>query len=337
MSNAQEEANSNTVAVAQLVSIPANDESGQNKGQKCGNTLKFMLIKRKDTKKNERNALNYHVKTCKKIPGNEDKTWSQLSLQPFGDGESMGTLSTWKFDQAVVRKSLARMIIVDELPIKFVESEGFIEFIHKGESIGMAIETCLLDWGIDKVFTLTIDNASSNDVDVEHLKRKLINWGTAIANGKWVREAVKYIRSSPTRLKKFKECADSVQVEYKSTLCLDVCTRWNSTYLMLSVAEKYEKAFERFELEDLYFRVEVEANSKGSMDWDVVRRTISMLGLFYDTTEYKNMLQIESGHSSETSPSSTTSSNELFGNRPRGHYKLIAKKRRIESGNVHTK
>ncbi|WOL10493.1 zinc finger BED domain-containing protein RICESLEEPER 2-like [Canna indica] len=64
---------------------------------------------------------------------------------------------------------------------------------------------------------------------------------------RWIREAVKYIRSSPARLMKFKECVDSVQVESKSTLCLDLCTKWNSTYLMLSIVEKYEKAFERFE------------------------------------------------------------------------------------------
>ncbi|WOK93376.1 zinc finger BED domain-containing protein RICESLEEPER 2-like [Canna indica] len=100
----------------------------------------------------------------------------------------------------------------------------------------------------------------------------------------WVREAVKYIRCSPARLKKFKECADSVQVESNSTLCLDVSARWNSTYLMLSVPEKYENAFERFVLEDLFFGVEVATNSKGSVDWDVMRRTISMLRLFYDTT-----------------------------------------------------
>ncbi|WOL13416.1 zinc finger BED domain-containing protein RICESLEEPER 2-like [Canna indica] len=580
MSNSQEEAESNTVAaVAQPISTPASDESGneiekttlppkgpkqrskvweyfevyvdKEKGEikgKCKYCQKEYAV---DTKKNGTSALNYHAKTCKKISGNEDKTQSQLSLQPSGDDESTGMLSTWKFDQAAIRKSLARMKIVDELPFKFVECEGFKEFMHnacprfkfpsrwtvsrdcfqlymderlklkhylknndqrisittdtwtsiqqinyicitahfidrdwklhkkilnfcpisshKGESIGRAIETCLLEWGIDKVFTITVDNASSNDVAVEHLKRKFINWGTTIANGKylhmrciahiinlivqdglkdldpairWVRETVKYIRSSPARLKKFKECADSVQVECKSTLCLDVCTRWNSTYLMLSVAEKYEKAFERFELEDLYFGVEVDANSKGFVDWDVVRRTITMLGLFYDTTirvsgslyvtsntfwteisdllstilewtrsddsnvkgmgtkmktkfdkywgnvdrmnkiiffavvldprekfmamevsfcdiygenegielfervkmslydifkEYKNMLQIESGHSSETSPSSNTSSNESVGNRPRGHYKLIAKKRRIESGHVHAK
>ncbi|KAG8489788.1 hypothetical protein CXB51_017955 [Gossypium anomalum] len=34
---------------------------------------------------------------------------------------------------------------------------------HKGESIGIVIEKCLLNWGIDKLFTVTVDNASSND------------------------------------------------------------------------------------------------------------------------------------------------------------------------------
>ncbi|WOK93097.1 zinc finger BED domain-containing protein RICESLEEPER 2-like [Canna indica] len=177
-----------------------------------------------DSKKNETSALNYYVRTCKKISGNENRIQAQLSLQPVRDG-------------------------------------------------------------------FNTNNASSNDVVVEHLKRKLINWGSAIANGKylhirciaqiinlivqdgvkdldpairWVREAVKYIKSSPAKLKKFKECADSLQVE--------------------SNTEKYENAFEIFELEDLYFRVEVATNSKGFVDWDVVRRTISMLGLFYDTT-----------------------------------------------------
>ena len=33
-------------------------------------------------------------------------------------------------------------------------------------------------------------------------------------------------------------------------LSLDVPTRWNSTYLMLDTAEKFEKAFERFDLYD---------------------------------------------------------------------------------------
>ena len=42
-----------------------------------------------------------------------------------------------------------------------------------------------------------------------------------------VRNAVKYVKSSPSRQK----------IGEKGLLCLDVPTRWNSTYLMLKVAE----------------------------------------------------------------------------------------------------
>ncbi|TXG59748.1 hypothetical protein EZV62_014321 [Acer yangbiense] len=38
---------------------------------------------------------------------------------------------------------------------------------HKGETIGKIIEACLLDWGIERVFTITVDNASANDVAVK--------------------------------------------------------------------------------------------------------------------------------------------------------------------------
>ncbi|WOL07474.1 zinc finger BED domain-containing protein RICESLEEPER 4-like [Canna indica] len=115
MSNSQEEANSNTVAVAQPVSIPASDESGnevgkstkppkqrskvwehfevyidKEKGYIKGKCKYFQKEYHADTKKNGTRVLHYHVKTCKMIPRNEDKTQSQLSLQPFGDGESTG-------------------------------------------------------------------------------------------------------------------------------------------------------------------------------------------------------------------------------------------------------
>jgi hypothetical protein len=37
---------------------------------------------------------------------------------------------------------------------------------HMGEIIGQVIENCLLDWGIDKLLTVTFDNASSNSVTI---------------------------------------------------------------------------------------------------------------------------------------------------------------------------
>ena len=47
---------------------------------------------------------------------------------------------------------------------------------HSGEVIGRAIERCLLDWGIGKVLTVTVDNANSNDVSLDYLKRRFNSW-----------------------------------------------------------------------------------------------------------------------------------------------------------------
>ena len=30
---------------------------------------------------------------------------------------------------------------------------------HKGETLRKVVEMCLLDWGIDKILTITVDNA----------------------------------------------------------------------------------------------------------------------------------------------------------------------------------
>ncbi|KAM3221345.1 hypothetical protein P3L10_020613 [Capsicum annuum] len=50
-----------------------------------------------------------------------------------------------------------------------------------------------------------------------------------------IRQAVIYIRQSPARWKTFQECCVDENLAKKS-LCLDVSTRWNSTYLMLNRA-----------------------------------------------------------------------------------------------------
>ncbi|KAH0652536.1 hypothetical protein KY289_030214 [Solanum tuberosum] len=49
---------------------------------------------------------------------------------------------------------------------------------HKGEHLVECISNCLLDWNLDNVFTVTVDNASSNDVAVLELSKKLDMWGT---------------------------------------------------------------------------------------------------------------------------------------------------------------
>uniref|UniRef100_A0A803KN13 HAT C-terminal dimerisation domain-containing protein n=1 Tax=Chenopodium quinoa TaxID=63459 RepID=A0A803KN13_CHEQI len=56
-----------------------------------------------------------------------------------------------------------------------------LALLHKlieliGEAIGKAVEKCLLEWGITKVMTITVDNASSNDVGVQYLRKRLLRW-----------------------------------------------------------------------------------------------------------------------------------------------------------------
>ncbi|KAM3252432.1 hypothetical protein P3L10_006502 [Capsicum annuum] len=106
------------------------------------------------------------------------------------------------------------------------------------------ISKCLRDWGIDKNFTITGDNASSNDVTVKEVAKIFTKRGTNFMNGEQIHvrcmthiinlivqdglkvtgisiervsKAVKYIRQSPVR--------------------------WNSTYLMLNRAIECEHEF----------------------------------------------------------------------------------------------
>lgn len=148
---------------------------------------------------------------------------------------------------------------------------------HKGETIGKLIESCLLEWGIEKVFTVTMDNASANDVAAGFIRRRVNAWKGSVLGGEHlhvrcgahivnlivndglhklhdsiaaIRNSVRYIHSSLARLLKFKACAEKERINYKGGLVLDVATRWNSTYMMLDVALKFEKAFTRYEEED---------------------------------------------------------------------------------------
>ncbi|KAK2646777.1 hypothetical protein Ddye_021972 [Dipteronia dyeriana] len=227
------------------------------------------------------------------------------------------------------------MLILDELPFRFVENRGFRKFCfamnprfdipsrrtivrdlyklyveeriklkkyfkssqvrlqkrilsfsqitdHRGDSIGRCIEKVLLKWGIDKIFTITVDNATANANAIGYMNRKLNSWRVdgPILEGKYlhlrccahilnlivsdgmkdlhesivaIRNAVKYVKSSPSKLAQFKKCVEHEKMGNNGYVVLDVPTRWNSTYLMLESAVKLRKAFERMEEEDGHY------------------------------------------------------------------------------------
>uniref|UniRef100_A0A7N2L115 Transposase n=1 Tax=Quercus lobata TaxID=97700 RepID=A0A7N2L115_QUELO len=316
---------------------------------------------------------------------------------PLSKDVEEGNLVPRTFTNVVGRKVLAEMIILDELPFRFVENQGFRRFCnvfqpnfnipsrftvakdvsriyfeekdklrnalrgrrlclttdtwtsiqnfnymcltchfidddwklhkrilnfcivnnHKGKTIGKMVESCLEEWNIEVIFTLTVDNASSNDVAISYLKEATNRWkGTVLGNEfvhvrccahilnlivtdglkhhnksiDRVRHAVRYVKASPNRLQTFKRCVEKMKIESKAILCLDVATRWNSTYKMLENSEKLEHAFKRMEYEDLdyilhFWDRDYDRRPPNEDDWETCRKFVKFLKLFYNATK----------------------------------------------------
>ncbi|KAK9079749.1 hypothetical protein SSX86_001422 [Deinandra increscens subsp. villosa] len=122
-----------------------------------------------------------------------------------------------------------------------------------------------------------------------------------------IRNAIRYLRSSPSRYQSFKESVEKEKIDCKRKPCLDVETRWNSTFLMLKTALKFEKAFARLRNVNFnyraYFDSEVEddddastRNGKrkrndrdlgapNSKDWENARLFVEHLRIFFDATK----------------------------------------------------
>jgi hypothetical protein len=191
---------------------------------------------------------------------------------------------------------------------------------HKEETIGRELEECLLEWSIDRILTITVDNAISNDTPIDWLKRRTLSWKETICGHEFihmkccahilnlivheglkdvdeliikVRSLVKYVKSSPVRLDWFKSCVRRQMIQCNNLLCLDVPTQWNSTYIMLDVAEKFQGAFELMQVEEDEHLLNYHSDDglgKGELeiptcaDWDTIRSFVKFLKKFYDVT-----------------------------------------------------
>ncbi|KAL5776575.1 hypothetical protein ACOSP7_009501 [Xanthoceras sorbifolium] len=190
---------------------------------------------------------------------------------------------------------------------------------HSGDSIGRCIEKVLLEWGIDKVFTITVDNATANSTAMGYVRRKLNSWQVdgAILGGKYlhvrccahilnlivsdglkdlhesvvaIHNIVKYVKSSPSRLNRFKRCVAHETITSNGLVVLDVPTMWNSTFLIL-------------ENDDGHYVRYFNENENGKKrictptfdDWENVKVFIRFLANFYDITlEFSTSLHVTS-------------------------------------------
>ena len=146
---------------------------------------------------------------------------------------------------------------------------------HTKEVLSNVLLDTLLEWNIDrKLSIVTMDNCSTNDAVIKIILDKLQR-GALIMRGSMlhmrcaahvlnlivhdgldvigsciekVRESVGFWTASTKRRQKFEETTRQAHVECTKELALDCKTRWNPTYLMLSIAIKYQNVFYRLNI-----------------------------------------------------------------------------------------
>ncbi|GJY76854.1 zinc finger BED domain-containing protein RICESLEEPER 2-like protein [Tanacetum coccineum] len=170
-----------------------------------------------------------------------------------------------------------------------------------------SVITFLRQWGIEnKVFTITLDNATNNNGLVDCLKDQL-GYDALVCNGefihvrccahvlnlivqsglkvieesiKTVRESVKFVRGSAARKIKFLECVARLKLQCGKNVRQDVVTRWNYTYLMLDCALAYRRAFVLLGKLDKTFKT-----CPTPDEWTRIEAIAMFLKPFYDITK----------------------------------------------------
>ena len=127
---------------------------------------------------------------------------------------------------------------------------------------------------------------------------------------------------SPSRQLVFNQCAERLKIESEKSVCLDVVTRWNSAYMMLDAAAKFDVVFMRLEETDPRYLSYFEIDSKGKQknlgppvleDWEKARFFVKFLKIFYMVTlKFSSFLYLTSNSFFHEFISMHTSISQLF-------------------------
>ncbi|GJV04185.1 zinc finger BED domain-containing protein RICESLEEPER 2-like protein [Tanacetum coccineum] len=212
-------------------------------------------------KKGGRSTLASHLtNVCRTSPlykkNIDSKKQATLGFKPISEGDiTGGSLATHSFSQERCRKALARLCIKDNQPFSIVDNEGFQDYSWEMNPLfkmpSRMVYQCLQKWGIERVFTVTVDNASSNDGAIKFLG-KMLKGPHAVLDCKYlhlrccahilnlvvrdgleeqfksiskIRNAVRYVRSSPARAPSFRESVERVNIQCDKKPCLDKIKR----------------------------------------------------------------------------------------------------------------
>ncbi|XP_039126915.1 zinc finger BED domain-containing protein RICESLEEPER 3-like [Dioscorea cayenensis subsp. rotundata] len=135
---------------------------------------------------------------------------------------------------------------------------------HTGVAVCDELARCIADWGLEKkLMSVSVDNASYNDVAVNLLKANLNlnNQNFKSLGSRWACDITKQLNLSNKKL------------------VLDVCTRWNATYYMLQAALDLKDVFPRYQLRDSNYHY-----LPSEEDWSKVQTVCTFLEEFHYVT-----------------------------------------------------
>jgi hypothetical protein len=183
---------------------------------------------------------------------------------------------------------------------------------HTGAKLSETFTEVMVKWYIEnRLFALTLDNASSNEVAVNdivsdlkengngslvcdgmffhvrcacHILNLVARDGLKVISGtlKKIKSLVLAVKGSPLQWEELMKRATEAGLDTKRGIQMDVSTRWNSTYLMLRDALYYKDAFIRLKSSDRHRYAKI---SPSFVEWDNALTINGCLKKFYDLTE----------------------------------------------------
>lgn len=193
---------------------------------------------------------------------------------------------------------------------KRIVTFSHVEGRHTGVRLSEGFTTSMLRWFVEKkIFSLTLDNASANDVAVKDIISELKKHSPLVCNGMFfhvrcachilnlvakdglqeiestiqkIKSFVNVVKGSPLQWEELMKCASESGLNTTKGLSNDVSTRWNSTYLMLADAIYYRAAFDRL---TSYDRRRYEKMCPSAAEWEKAMKIRAFLKRFFDLTE----------------------------------------------------
>ncbi|WVZ78241.1 hypothetical protein U9M48_025984 [Paspalum notatum var. saurae] len=184
---------------------------------------------------------------------------------------------------------------------------SFLETPHTGLAMFNVLLKFIQEWNIeDKLFAITLDNASNNNAMMKLLKKNLLDKHMLLGDGTLfhqrcgghvlnlvckagfqvinpiihkIRESVKYMEGSTSRKQKFEEIIHQLGISCRKRPNIDISTRWNSTYLMLETCIELKRAFESLDEQDLEYTY-----APAPEEWEKARSLCGLLKTFFDAT-----------------------------------------------------